>query len=183
MQNNNILVAKITSVHGIKGELRAVIYADKADDIEQYSLIDEKDNSFQIVVNKNSIKAGKKTKSGDHIIIIKIKDIDDRDQAQKIVGTNLYANREDFKKLDNDEFYIEDLVGLDVICENDKIATVENVLNFGAGVMLEIKFDKDKVPKNYQQIESLPFKNEFFPNLDIKNGTIEATLPEYDDEK
>lgn len=97
-------------------------------------------------------------------IICRIDGINNRNDAEKIIGTKLYIAREELPELDESEYYIADLVGLVVIDVNDKvIGKVLAVHNFGAGEMIEIGF-KDKKSEIYS------FTKEIFP--DITKTTI-----------
>ena len=54
-------------------------------------------------------------------------------------GTLLYVPRASLPEADEDEFYIEDLVGLDVYAGgSDRAGRVRAVQDFGAGDLLEI---------------------------------------------
>ncbi|MCB9991607.1 MAG: 16S rRNA processing protein RimM [Rhodospirillales bacterium] len=84
--------------------------------------------------------------------------VNDRDAALELRGTKLWIDRERLPEIDDeDEFYLDDLIGLAVRTADGKDAgKVIAVDNFGAGDLLEIKplagdayylpFTKDNVP-------------------------------------
>ncbi|NBO25122.1 MAG: 16S rRNA processing protein RimM, partial [Chlamydiae bacterium] len=99
--------------------------------------------------------------------------------AEKIAKTELFVNRDDFPNLEEDEFYHVDLIGLNVINQEDVIVgKVKNIYDFGAGEMLEIEFLESNKNLNLEKIETFAFKNEFFPEIKIKSGTIKLSIPE-----
>jgi 16S rRNA processing protein RimM len=92
-------------------------------------------------------------------IICRIDGVNNRNDAEKIIGTKLYIMREDLPDLEESEYYITDLIGLDVIDIDDKpIGKVHAVHNFGAGEIIEISF-KDKKSEIYS------FTKEIFPEI------------------
>jgi 16S rRNA processing protein RimM len=96
-------------------------------------------------------------------IICRIDGINDRTDAEKIVGTKLYITRDILPDLEESEYYIEDLVGLDVVDVNDEIiGKVIAIHNFGAGDIIEIRF-KDKRSEMYS------FTKEIFPEINKYN--------------
>lgn len=181
--SKKITIAKITTVFGIKGEMKMVVYSDNPQNIEKYQLFDAAGREFKVTIsNKNKTVIG--NANGNPIMIVKIAGIDDRNQAEALRGVELFTDRKNFGKAKKDEFYYVDLIGLDVIDENSKkIGKVLDVLDHGAGGVLEIKFDKKSLPKNYQEIESFSFKNEIFPEVNLEENFIKILLPEIVSEK
>lgn len=174
-----ILIGKVISVFGIKGEVKIMSYCKNAGDIEKYPLFDEKNNSLKLkITNKNKASIGF-SKQGDAVLIAKFAGIDDRNAAEKMGKVQLFTNRADFSELPDDEFYQVDLIGLDVVnSDGKKIGKVLAVLDFGGGTMLEIKFDEENPALNLNKIENFPFQDEFFPKVNIRANTIEIALPE-----
>lgn len=171
-----ILIGKITTVFGIKGEVKIVVYSQDPTQIEGYNITDAQGNEYKITIsNKNKTVIG--TSNGDPIIIARIDGVNDRNASEKLRGVELYANRDDFAETDEDEFYYVDLIGLDVIDMNSKkIGRVLNVSEHGAGGIIEIKF-ADKT------IDNFPFKNAIFPEVNLAKNFIRFDAPEVVDLK
>ena len=77
---------------------------------------------------------------------------------------------------EDDEFYITDLIDMDVLNETDKlVGTVIDIPNFGAGDMLEIK----PIAEDGIQAQSyyLPFTKAVVPIIDFDNGTLRIIPP------
>ena len=47
-----ILFAKVNSVFGIKGDVKLIVFSDNPENIEKYSLFDEKEKIFSFVIFK-----------------------------------------------------------------------------------------------------------------------------------
>lgn len=174
-----ILIGKIISVFGIRGEVKIISYLSDPLKIEKYSLCDAAGNLLKIKIsNKNKAAVGVNS-SGDEILIVKIDGISDRTAAEKLRGTEIFADRADFDQTKNDEFYYVDLIGLDVIdLESKKIGKVLNVLDHGAGGIIEIEFDEADPKNNREKIENFPFKNQIFPEVNLGAGFLRIDLPE-----
>lgn len=174
--SEKILIAKITSAHGIQGDVKLAIYTDDPFEIEKMSIFDNNDQAFKVKIKSSG--SIKKTQSDDYIAVAKIDLITDRNEAQRFAGTELYANRDEFKKLDEDEFFITDLVGLDVYLKDELAGKILDIHDFGSGTMVEVKFSDKKAADKFQGIDIFPFKTEFFPEVDLTQGRVEIDLPE-----
>jgi 16S rRNA processing protein RimM len=175
---NKVLIAKVSSAFGIKGEVKIIIYSDNHGNIEKYPLFDEKGNGLKLrISNKNKAIIGNSL--GNPIAIVKIDGVNDRNAAEQLHGQEIFANRSDFEETSEDEFYYVDLIGLSVIDMNSKkIGKVVNVLNQGAGGIIEIEFDDIDAQKNCSKIDNFSFKNEFFPEVNLQKGFIRFDMPE-----
>ena len=173
-----ILIAKVNSVFGIKGEIKLIVFSDNPHKIEKYSLFNAEGNSVKIkITNKNKTVIG--TASGNPILIAKVDGVSDRNAAELLRGQEFFVSREEFEELDENEFYYADLIGMDVLdMKSQKIGTVLNVIDGGAGGIIEIKFTKTDAAKNLEQIDNFPFKNEFFPEVNLKENFIRFDAPE-----
>lgn len=98
-------IAKITSVHGIRGEVRCQYYCDTAE-----VLCDFDELYFDKGANPVHVTRAYPHKN---VVIMKLEGIDTVEQAQPLIGKMLYLNRED-AELDEDLFFIQDIIGLTV---------------------------------------------------------------------
>jgi 16S rRNA processing protein RimM len=172
------LIAKISSAFGIKGEVKILVFSDDPKKLEKYNLFDSKGSPLKLSLrNKNTIVNA--SSSGGKIVIVKIEGVEDRNKAEEIRGKEIFAERKDFITTKKDEFYIVDLIGLDVVdLSMKKIGKVVEVFDNMGGGVVEVEFDSKSLPKNYNQIENFPFKNDFFPEVDLEKGFIQIDLPE-----
>lgn len=98
-------IAKITAVHGIRGEVRCQYYCDTAEVLCDFD---------ELYFDKGA-KPVHITKAYPHknVVIMKLEGVDTVEQAQPLIGKMLYLNRED-AALDEDLFFIQDIIGLTV---------------------------------------------------------------------
>ena len=93
---------------------------------------------------------------------MKIKGIDTVEMAEKIVNKNIYVSREESKELDEDEFFIADMIGIDVYTvDNKHVGVLDDVLQYAANDVYVIKGEDDK---EYL----IPAVMKFVPEIDIE---------------
>lgn len=159
MQTNKIIVAKIVSAHGIRGFVKIRSFSQPPEAILDFQL--ELEDHQPIKLKKQGL-----CKDG---IICSIKNVQDRNQAELLAGMNIFTLREDLPQIDEEEFYIADLVGCDIFEKGSQIGKIIAVHNFGAGDVIEVQFAKDSA--------YFPFKSDIFPSIDIDKKIVEFIKP------
>lgn len=154
-----ISIGKITNFFGIKGEAK-VGYTSEAR-IKQAKNVFMLDNIEQAELKIKSVRFHK------NFAIIKFDGIDDINDIVPFKGQRLFVLKEEaVNKLEKDEFLISDLIDCMVYNEqNEKLGVVVQVSSNGTQDLLNIKNSIGKV-------DLVPFVNEFFPLVDIKNKKI-----------
>ncbi len=163
MTETKILLAQIGAPHGIKGEVRVKPFGEP-DMLDQYGKLETKDGKkFKI----------KRMRPQKNMMVVKFEGVNTREEAEALNRVELYVDRAKLPELeDEDEFYIEDLIGMDVLDKKNKIiGTVLTVSNFGAGDMIEVK------PTNSSSTYYLPFTKEVMPEIDFENGSLKVVPP------
>ena len=163
MTDTKILLAQIGAPHGIKGEVRVKPFGEP-EMLDQYGKLETRDGKkFKI----------KRMRPQKNMMVVKFEGVNTREEAEALNRVELYIDRAKLPELeDEDEFYIEDLIGMDVQDENgETIGTVLTVSNFGAGDMIEVK------PTNSSSTHYLPFTKEVVPEIDFENGSLKVVPP------
>ena len=142
-------ILRITAAFGIKGAVRVFLYTDN---INHYKKIYDRDG--------NEFRFKLLSPKGD-TAVIKIDFVDDRNEAEKLKGMSFFVKKEDLPKLDENQFFIYDLIGqkVSVIGENINLKIVD-VKNFGAGDLIEI------LEEGAKDSFFIPFTKENFPEID-----------------
>lgn len=150
MKNQFILAGVISSPYHLRGLVKISSFTEDPENICNYICYDKKEKEYRL----KFIRMDKKK------IIAKVDGIGDRTAAEQVQGTKLYIKKTDLPELPEEEHYIDDLVGLDVVDQDEKvIGKVKAMHNFGAGDIVEVAF------KGVKQTEMLPFTKEFFPEI------------------
>ncbi len=147
-KDKSILVGIITASHGLKGEVVVKSFTNPALNICQLPLINQDKERFEIT-------SARLNASGR--VICKTGGANDRQQADGLKGCQLFCLRADLPQLEDEEFYAEDLKGMKVVDSSlNSLGSIKNILNFGAGDIIEIDFNDGKM-------ELFPFTKEIFP--------------------
>ena len=131
-------IGQIVNTQGLKGEVRVYPYVD---DINRF---DELEN-FYLDKNFNQEFEVERVRYKGNMVIIKIKGVDSVEMAERLKTKNHYVSRENSVDLDEDEFFIADLIGLDVFTvAGEKVGTLKDVLQYSANDVYVVKGDNDK---------------------------------------
>ena len=158
MEKNKVCLGAIVGVHGIRGEVKIKCFCDEEKHLTAYGALsnEQGDKTLEIKVVGHS----------KDLLRAKIKGVEDRNTAETFVGTGLYIERDKLPKLEDEEFYHTDLIGLEVRdSEGEAVGKVNALYNFGAGDILEVK-------TNEGTLEMLPFSKDFVPTINIKYSYI-----------
>lgn len=149
-----VCLGVIATAHGVRGLVKVLCYADDPHMLDGMLFTSETGESSLTMTMKNSM--GK-------YWLAEIEGIADRTAAEALRGVKLWIDRAELPALDDEEeFYIEDLVGLAAEHSGGESAgKVIAVENFGAGDLLEIQpptgtsyylaFTKENVPHIFLQ--------------------------------
>ena len=183
-KDNKILLAKVLSEHGIKGQVKIVAYSDDPLMLEEYDLVDQNDNPIKVKYT-NTNKVPVKYHNGSPIMITTLNGAQTRNEAEAQRKIEIFVSRDQLDDEEDGEYYYADLLGMDVINheDGDKIGKVTNVLDHGAGTMILIVFDENPDKPLHLKEEFFTFKNEIFPEVDVTNNKLTIILPEVEEKK
>lgn len=119
-------VGIISSTHGIRGEVKVFPTTDdvtRFKDLKQVILDTGKE---QIPLEIGGVKFFKQ------FAIVKFKGIDNINDVEKYKGKSLLVSREDAVKLEKDEYFIADLIGMKVFTAEAELGVLKDVLETGA---------------------------------------------------
>lgn len=143
MKREYLEIGKIVGTHGIKGECRVELWCDSGEFFSFFKNL--------YLDNRGKEKLTVKSRPHKNIALMKIKGIDNIDDAIPLVGNVLYMNRKDCP-LPDDIYFIQDIIGCVVkdVCDGTQYGNVTDVLYTGANDVYEIKNDEGKtylIPK------------------------------------
>ena len=132
-------VGVITSTHGIKGEVKVFPTTDDAKRFKKNMEIILDTGKDEIVLTVESVKFFKQ------FVILKFKGIDNINDIEKYKTKSLYVTRANAVKLRKDEYFIADLLGIDVWEDNgDKLGVLKDVIETGANDVYIISLEDGK---------------------------------------
>ena len=101
------------------------------------------------------------------LLVLTLKGLTDRNAVEELKGAQMYTTREQLENLEEEEWWVEDLVGLDVYTTGGElVGSVVGIIE-SAGQLLEISTGKGRETK------LIPFVKDLVPTVDVKNRRIE----------
>ena len=105
-------------------------------------------------------------------VILKFKGLDNINDIEKYRQKSLYVTRKNAVRLQRDEYFIADLIGLKVQDEDGKeLGTVKDVIETGANDVYEVEMADGKSLL-------LPAIKQCILNVDVENGTMQVHVLE-----
>ncbi len=129
-------VGVITSTHGIRGEVKVFPTTDDPKRFKRLKEVILDTGKERITLEVEGVKFFKQ------FVILKFKGIDNINDVEKYRRASLLVARENAVRLQKDEYFIADLIGLIVQNEDgDRIGILKDVIETGANDVYSIELD------------------------------------------
>ncbi len=128
-----ILVGKISNPHGIKGWVKVISFTDPIENILSYKqwIISDKETEKTYYLEDCRVQGNK--------IVIKLENVNDRNDADLLKNLQIQVNRSDLPELDQNSYYWEDLVDFNVIdIKGNHVGKVDSLFRTGSNDVLVI---------------------------------------------
>lgn len=129
-----IVLGKIFSVHGVRGEVKVYSFTEPLDNVLDYPrwTLTRDGEVKQVEVASGRVQ-GK-------FLVVKLKGVDDRDVARTYAGFEIRVPESELPELEEDEFYWHQLEGLSVINQDGQLlGKVDHLLETGANDVMVVK--------------------------------------------
>jgi 16S rRNA processing protein RimM len=160
---NKILIGKIVKPFGIKGEVVLDFFADDAgilQEAEYFTIRDPRSAGGFRKLNILEMRDTAQVLTDSIRVIARIDISPDRNQAELLRGTDIFIDEDKLPELAEDEYYIKDLVGLEVFYPDELFGTIENVIQIGEKYVFFIdRTDKRKI--------AVPMEEKYIEQIDI----------------
>ena len=159
-------VGIITSTHGVRGEVK--VYP-TTDDTRRFRRLKE------VVLDTGREKLNLEiegVKFFKQFVILKFKGLDNINDIEKYRQKSLYVTRKNAVRLQRDEYFIADLIGLKVQDEDGtELGTVKDVIETGANDVYEVEMADGRSLL-------LPAIKQCILNVDVENGMMQVHVLE-----
>ena len=159
-------VGIITSTHGVRGEVK--VYP-TTDDPRRFRRLKE------VVLDTGRAKLNLEiegVKFFKQFVILKFKGLDNINDIEKYRQKSLYVTRKNAVRLQRDEYFIADLIGLKVQDEDGtELGTVKDVIETGANDVYEVEMADGRSLL-------LPAIKQCILNVDVENGMMQVHVLE-----
>lgn len=183
-------LGRIVSAYGVKGMVKIQPYTDDRSallDIEQWWLARVSQRDGSLLTPHTQVQVRRVREQGSDLVAA-LQGIEDRDQAEAMKGTSVFASRSLFPAAPDDEYYWVDLIGSHVFLEHsgELAGVVLEVMDNGAhGVLRVARHHLDAQgelapildAKGRVQEWLVPFVSEHVPQVDIAARRIVTRFP------
>ena len=129
-------VGVISSTHGVRGEVKVFPTTDDPQRFKSLKNVILDTGKEQIPLEIQGVKFFKQ------FVILKFKGIDIINDIERYKRRSLFVTREDAVELEEDEYYIADLIGMDVITDEGEEGKLVDVIETGANEVYVVEFEK-----------------------------------------
>jgi len=156
---------------GFKGEIHFYPYNSKTESLKsglRYIIFQKKENTFKITLESLRTKHDG--------FILKFKEYHSKEDVSQVTNYFLALEKEQLPSLKEDEFYLEDLMGMSVWndSQNLQIGEIEKIsFNHAEQAIIHVQ------SKNYPQLEVLI--HPFVKKVDLKQRRCYIILPDYEE--
>jgi len=167
MSGDRIALGVIRKAHGVRGEASVEAWSDSPERFEHVSsvtLVSPDDSQTRdAVIESVRIHAGR--------ALVKFAGIESPEEVQLLQNWTVEVPEAEARKLDQDEYFLHDLVGLTLIdAEGTARGKVSEIEETGGGVLLVVDGPRGRF--------HVPFAADICTNVDLAAKTITVSLPE-----
>ena len=169
-KNGFIPVGKVIGVHGLNGTTKVYSYAESLSVFEpNSSILLTSAGGGREIYYINWVKPHSRG------ILLGLKEITNRDQAQKLVGSEILIERIRLPELENGAFYWCDIIGLTVFSsDREYLGRVASIIATGSNDVYVVK-DPDNSKDNEILIPAI---ESVVQEIDLERQTMRVDLPE-----
>jgi 16S rRNA processing protein RimM len=165
-KKGHVLIGEIIGTHGIKGTNKIRSYAESLEVFEpgRSILVREssgRETSLEIAWVKHHTRTP----------LFSLKVINDRNQAEVLVGAKLFIPKAELPQLENGSYYWIDLIGIEVYTTEDEyLGRIESIIETGSNDVYVVKDKKKEV--------LIPALESVVTDIDLAQKRMQVDLPE-----
>ena len=165
-KKGHVLIGEIIGTHGIKGTHKIRSYAESLEVFEpgRSILVREgsgRETSLEIAWVKHHTRTP----------LLSLKGINDRNQAEVLIGAKLFIPKAELPQLENGSYYWIDLIGIEVYtAEDDYLGRIESIIETGSNDVYVVKDKKKEV--------LIPALKSVVTDIDLSQKRMQVDLPD-----
>jgi 16S rRNA processing protein RimM len=161
--NELVCVAVVATAHGVRGALKLRCFTEDPRSVAAYGpLFDRHGRELFTLKVIGNAKEG---------VLAEATGVTSREQAEQLRGMELFVPRSRLPEPEEDEFYHEDLMGLEAVSTTgERLGEVVAVANYGAGDVIEIA-------ESTGGTLLVPFTRDAVPEIDVAGRRIVVAPP------
>lgn len=161
-----VVLGKIVSVHGVRGEVKVYSYTDPIDNLLDY--------------RRWTLKRGEEVRQAElvtgrlqgNVLVAKLRGLDDREEARSLADFEISIPRSELPALEEGEYYWHQLIGLNVVNQAEQwLGRVDHLLETGANDVLVVR-PCDGSLDDRERL--LPYTDQCVLAVDLATGAIQV---------
>jgi len=156
---DSFVVGVVGGPFGVKGHVKIKVFSGETAHLEALGSVLLRTSQSE---QRYTVEA---TQGSPANFVMKFKGIDSPEAARLLHGAELVSDRSGAAPLAAGEYYVEDLRGIAVVFSGESVGTVGEIIEGGGGQLVE-------VITNDGQTRLVPFRNEFFGDIDLPRRRI-----------
>jgi len=169
-RNDILPIGKIVGVHGVAGNIKIHSYAESISVFKPGTRLMARKNK-----GEEQTYSIRWAKPHTQTVLLSLREVESRTQAEALVGSQLFIEKESLPRLAEGDYYWFDIIGLSVFTvAGEYIGRVASILPTGSN---DVYIVKDSA--GGEQTETLvPALSSVVVSIDLKNKTMRVDLPE-----
>lgn len=157
-------IGYVIKTHGLKGEVQLFLDVDNPLEYQEMEsiLVQQNDSLIPFFIESLQINTNK--------AIVKFEEIDDVEEAKALVACQLYLPLNNLPELKDGEYYLHQLVDMDLYDKGKLIGKVQELFELGPQELISVIHQGKEV--------LIPLKDEIILKVDLENNRIEADVPD-----
>lgn len=157
-------IGQISNTHGLKGEMKVRPFTEKNED---YAKLENILVDFNGTLKKYTVESVRYQKD---VVLMKLKGVDDIEEAEKLKGHYIKIPRDSAKKINEDEYFIADLLGCEVYQDETLLGVLDDVFTAGGSDVYVVK-------RKGKQDLLLPAISSVVKKVDVVNQKVFVEVP------
>ncbi len=163
---DRLRVGVISSTHGVRGEVKVFPTTDNVNRFKKMKQVILDTGKEELELEIEGVKFFKQ------FAILKFKGFDNINDIEKYKGKELYVTRANAQRLERNEYFIADLLGMQVVEDTGKaLGTLKDVIETGANDVYVVEMEDKKELL-------IPAIKQCILNVDVETGQMEVHLLE-----
>jgi 16S rRNA processing protein RimM len=140
---DEIVVALVRKAHGLDGEVAVELMTGDPDQVFTVDRVFQVPGANLTVPDRLTLLSARRHKGG---LLLKFREIADRAAAERLRGVELVVPPEALRGLDENEYFLHDLVGYEVVLtDGERVGAVASVYETGEQVVLGVTGADDEL--------------------------------------
>jgi 16S rRNA processing protein RimM len=160
-------LAEIARPHGVRGELRLRLFNASSD-----LLLDQREVLVRRKDGAEHEARVERARRADEAILMKLREVDDRDRADELRGGLVCIRRRDFPPPDDGEFYAVDIVGAEARVNGERLGEIIELVTYPTASAIVVR------PSDGLGDWEIPLTDAYIAKLDLASRVVEVSTLE-----